>query len=232
MGILGIENRTENWKTAQEFAPFIGPSGADARARLAQKLAENHGLKMESSATDVSMELFWVGMRDFMKNREDKGNERDLAERYKSLFSDLRSKIQEFRSSSGLSFAELGHNGYMSDSPDQRQRLYSNLFNTEIDIVLESPAYLFVGEAKHESGFGASGRDVLVHQLIREYVMASLLIDLRKIPAKQVIPFVVWSGKPNHRNPVQVEFMMEQGWLKEGNVLGWKTLQDIASQAS
>ena len=58
MGILGINNRTENWKTVQHFH---GLSDA-AKVRLVRRLGE----PKDTAAEEVSLELFlaWVaGLR-------------------------------------------------------------------------------------------------------------------------------------------------------------------------
>ena len=47
----------------------------------------------------------------------------------------------------------------------------NSLLGTEVDVVLETPKHLFIGEVKHESTFEADGKLVLVHQLMRQYVM-------------------------------------------------------------
>ena len=173
MGILGIENRTENWKTARYFAPFFEDDSA--RLRLAKKL----GAPEDTLPMDVHIELFWTGMRDHIwlyshkppaPSNEDSG--KDLADRYGRLFSNLRESIENF---GGF---QLREDNYRIHDTNQ-ERLFTNLRNTEIDIILETPNYLFVGEAKYESGLGASGNDVLVHQLIRQHVMTSILADIR-----------------------------------------------------
>ena len=47
-------------------------------------------------------------------------------------------------------------------------------WSAAIDIVLETTDRLFIGEAKLESTLGSDSDHVLVHQLIRQYVMAHL----------------------------------------------------------
>ena len=59
MTILGITNRTENWKTAQYFAPLFGANSV----RLARLLLGS-GTTLEPG--DVSLELFWRGVRDYI----------------------------------------------------------------------------------------------------------------------------------------------------------------------
>ena len=65
-----------------------------------------------------------------------------------------------------------------------------------------------------------------MHQLIRQYVMASLLVDRLGVK-KQVVPFVVWSRAKGQRRPKQVNFMIQQGWLKEDNVLTWEDIEKL-----
>lgn len=57
MPILGIENRTENWRTAHSFAPLFGD--AALRRRFASLL---FGEPVEAPA---SLELFWHGLHDY-----------------------------------------------------------------------------------------------------------------------------------------------------------------------
>ena len=70
--------------------------------------------------------------------------------------------------------------------------------------------------------FGANGNLVLVHQLIRQYVMATILVEIsNNRPRKQVIPFVVGDNVGTLKKSSQVRFMISQGWLREANVLCW-----------
>lgn len=70
--------------------------------------------------------------------------------------------------------------------------------------------------------FGADGGLVLVHQLIRQYVMARILVEY--LPSgfkKEVIPFVVGDNIDSIKKASQVKFMIDQGWLDETNILSW-----------
>ncbi len=107
--------------------------------------------------------------------------------------------------------------------------MVSNIRNTDVDVILETPHHLFVGEAKHEMSFGADGNLVLVHQLIRQYVMAQILVELcGGSGVKSVIPFVIGDNIDGIKKTAQVQFMIEQGWLKAGNILSWKEIESIA----
>ena len=66
---------------------------------------------------------------------------------------------------------------YKASQFPEINKLRDNLINTEVDVVLESPDSLFIGEVKDVSDFGADSRYVLVHQLIRQYVTATILIE-------------------------------------------------------
>jgi len=104
--------------------------------------------------------------------------------------------------------------------------LTNSLLGTEVDVVLESPNHLFIGEVKHESTFGADGKLVLVHQLIRQYVTATILLQLAG-EHKEVIPFVVGDSTGYLKKTSQVRFMINQGWLKDTNVLCWEDVENV-----
>ena len=222
MGILGIDNRTENWKTAHTFAPFF----EDANLRL--KLAGRLGEPSRTPPSDISMELFWKGMRDFHHPNGRNGMDvADFALRYDRLFgpegnTDLRNAIKSFKHLYGSQFECLQGHNYVAK--DHTRVLCNNLFYPEIDVVLESPSFLYIGEAKCESGFSTDAPYVLVHQLIREYVMASVLLDRIGL-VKKVVPFVVWDKTPEQRMPVQVQFMKQYG-LK---LLQWSEIEALCS---
>ena len=224
MGILGIKNRTENWKTAKTFAPFF--NNPDLRLKLVERLGEPEG----ANPGDVKLELFWKGMRDYIHGAEPKPAEATLAEMYKRMFSDLRLQIGGFHSDDGVEFDLLKEWNYSPPHPEEAQALYKNLRNTEIDIVLESKGRIYVGEAKDESGFGANGSLVLVHQLVRQYVMAKILVDLLGTK-HEVVPFIVRNNpKDEQKEPAQIQFMLWKGWLIEKNILIWKDVSDLAAR--
>ena len=233
MGILCITNRTEDWKTAMTFAPFFECDSV--RTRFANRLLEPLGEYHEVKLRNAKIELFWYGMRDYVHNEEDK----DVAtlstvftERYANCgFRDLGERIV---GAEGLSLS-LPDKSLNYTPEGNEESLYYNLCNTEIDIVLETPKYLFIGEAKHESDLGTNGTLVLVHQLIRQYVMAKILVDLRESDGyirKEVIPFIVGDKTKNLNRKHQVRFMIDQGWLKKENVLSWDCIKEIAKSAS
>ena len=220
MGILGITNRTENWKTAEYFCGLP----EQGRVNLVRKLSGD-----EIQLGEVKLELFWYGMRDYVY--EHGGVEKESVDYYVCKFSGLRERIKSFEYTDGsrtFKFSELQPHNYDVSTRGRKDELYSNLRGTEIDIVLETSEYLFIGEAKDESGFGANGKYALVHQLIREYVMARILVDI-KGEEKKVVPFIV--GDPDSlrsiNNTSQVRFMICQDWLKECNIMSWNDIKKL-----
>lgn len=239
MGILGISNRTENWKTARTFAPFF------ADPFLPQELARRLGEPRETRTVDIQLELFWKGMRDHLDESRDQRGKfldeesiQDLASRYEALDSclgGLRELVESFENEQGLGFWPLKPGNYGRPLPEDdhgsrrwEERLAWNLANTEIDIVVETPGRLYVGEAKDESGFHSGGELVLVHQLIRQYVMARILVGLRSDgdAIKEVVPFIVRSPRRG-RESAQVGFMVDRGWLCKKNILSWSQICEM-----
>ena len=212
MGILKIENRTENWKTACVFAPLF--RDAEGRNRLAERLL---GKPVKS---EVSLELFWFGMRDYGNQlgwkRKDYVD--PCAEAYKSLFGELREQVRN----SDLP-GRLTNQNY---SADHRTKLANNLIHTEIDIVLQSRHHLFIGEAKRDEKF-SSNASVLKHQLVRQYVMARILLDIMG-SKRQIVPFVVGNDREKLANDPQVKFMAEHFEMREDNVLCWDNVRGVA----
>lgn len=226
MGILGIENRTENWRTARSFAPFFGSEVACQK--LAGRLLEPLEEELEPGAA-AKIELFWKGGRDYAHKRILIG--KAFAEPYKRLFDSLRKDLQDFGE------ATPNDINYCPDAPKGEGRLRKNILNTEIDVVLETSRHVFIGEAKDESPLGRGPKYVLMHQLIRQYVTARILIDVicsrdTSKPNKQIVPFIVANEKKlgSVRSDPQVQFMVHRGWLKEGNILSWGDIDAIRSR--
>ena len=71
---------------------------------------------------------------------------------------------------------------------------------------------------------GADSRLVLVHQLIRQYVMAKILVDMTG-NRKRVVPFVVGCNE----RQLQIQFMLNQGWMKKRHILEWEDIGQLAS---
>ena len=190
----------------------------------------------------IAKEPSWYGMRDYVdlqrKSRETEPTPETLAESYLPLSSDpnkldLCRQINEIDKHDALT-----DRNYTVSNRDWKEKLWTNLNNTEIDVIVKTPNHLFIGEAKHETTeFDADKKRFLMHQLIREYVMASILIDCLG-SNKEVVPFVVGDDPdkikephPNLKHIHQISFLREVGWLKEENVLSWDCISKIAKSA-
>ena len=231
MKILGdkVINRTENWRTVTHFYGL----SKEAKESLVKELLANHsGVEpdeVQLEPGDVHVELFWKGMRDYVYKKRDITKDtwvKKFADIYNSRFSDLREFVQipKYR------FPELKDKNYDVSKAEYQSTLYSNLTGTEIDIVLETSDYLFIGEAKDESTLTGRGKYVLVHQLIRQYVMARTLQELvyssnDKNDKKEVIPFIVGTKLSSIRNHGQVKLMLDKGWLKNENIVSWNRIR-------
>lgn len=227
MGILGIPNRTENWKTAQTFAPFMG--NQPALRRLVKRLGKPIGEKEK-----VSLELFWKGGRDWLAQDERRAKKlaKRMSDAYKTChFHSLREKIKD----ESAGFRSLKSRNYQIDE-ESGKKLANHFKNTEFDIVLETSEHLFIGEAKDESGFGTDSRYVLVHQLIRQFVIAQILAHLvaecGEEQPKSIVPFVIGPDEDKKlcslRKTAQIRFMTKEGYLEENNVLSWKELASLS----
>lgn len=219
MGILGIENRTENWRTASVLSPLV--EKPSARVSLASRLVGS----AERLGDDIEFELFWRGMRDYVKNLGegrymDRMDQKGIFEYYVRCFGDLREKIERF-----YGFRGLDPHNYVADN-EYKNKLYSNLLHTEVDIVLQTSQHLCIGEAKCGQSLGANSKHVLVHQLVRQYVMAKILVKL-KGGNEKVVPFVVGDCRDKLFKTSQVKFMIEMSYLSDKNVLSWKGLREI-----
>lgn len=225
MGILGIENRTENWKTVEHFHGLTD----DAKERLVKRLAGTEGF----DPGNIEIELFWYGMRDYIAKCEEKNNAPPTREQvtsdYNNIFDDLHKEVREFQSKTYPSrFPDLKPHNYNA-SKDNEQKLFDNLRHTEVDIVIQSGGLILLGEAKDESPFGADSRYVLVHQLIRQHVMTRILLKVCGVD-KKICHFVVGDCKKieSIKNTLQVKFLVKQGWLKKENVLSWDDIAELA----
>ena len=120
-------------------------------------------------------------------------------------FPDLCGDIERFDE-----FRKLDHHNYDISTEELTVNLVNNLANTEAAVVLETPNHLFIGEANHEMTFGGNGDLVLVHQLIRQYVMANIQIEFSQTrDRKEVIPFVVGDSIDKMKKAAQVRFMID-----------------------
>ena len=228
MGILDIKNRTENWRTASVLSPLV--EKPDARISLASHLLGSR----EQHGDNIEFELFWQGMRDYIHqcSRAEDPNAGHYVDQvlkcYLRCFSHLRQEIKCFKRGKSRrqpGFKPLQPHNYIA-TDECKQKLYENLRHTEVDVVLQTPKHLCIGEAKREENLDANSEYILVHQLIRQYVMARILVELTG-SKKKVVPFVVGDCRDKLMKTSQVKFMIKMSYLSESNVLSWRKLAEI-----
>ena len=229
--ILGIENRTENWKTARIFGRMYPENVAQLANYFLNSYREFPDCNFSNlQPGQVRLELFWKGLRDHVHRTNEKGQTivEEFALLYKQLFPHLRENIVDFSKEGKHKFNALKSDNYDVSTTESKKKLFNNLLNTEIDIVLEGPNHLFIGEAKLEMGLKGDSSNVLVHQIIRQYVTAKLLLKHLKCD-KTIVPFIVKDKKRNPNLALQTRFLVCQGWLHKKHILTWEDVGKLAN---
>ncbi len=221
-----VPNRTENWRTARTFAPYICPDGKPEASSLANSIVSNaKNREFTFPHNEVHLELFWKGFRDYCKEEGIPQNNDEFQVEaiaiYQRLFPDLRKNIESYR---GQLLNLKPENYVVTNTGESKKRFFANLFNTEIDVVISMPGFLLIGEAKDEQAFGANSKHIMTHQLVRQYVMATILCELIEEKCGQkteVIPFVIGDNAEKY---AQVKLLQHMNWLSPGNIISWQKL--------
>ena len=211
--ILAIKNRTENWTTANYL------SKPEIVSRLLKKLT-----KSGNQDVNAKLELFWYGYRDYCHCNgitEKNFTSTALVERFYRLFPNLRKDVEKFSNENPklLRLPQL-YNYEINNA--MATKLFHNIRGTEIDIVIETKAAIYIGEVKDTQAFGAKGDAALPHQLLRQYIMVKILLDELQSDL-EVIPFVI-SGSVRTKNSGQVKLMQSLEILNKENVITWDML--------
>ena len=225
--ILGIENRTENSKTVQHFHGLT----REKQVRLVRCLLGNQEV---GDDVDIKINLFWYGFRDYIAKCKDEGKPPPTKEQagkiFGDLFGDLRNDVSKFQDPDlPRGFTPLQPRNYSSEE-DHFKELFDNLRHTEIDIVIQCGKHLILGEAKYQSSLDTKSRYILVHQLIRQHVMARILLKVCGTDL-EISHFLIGDRKriANLKKRVQVRFMEKQKWLRPENVLSWERIAEMTS---
>jgi len=206
-GILGIENLTENWKTAQTFLKL------KHEKKLSSFLALLGFQNVDEEV--INMELFWKGFRDCCK--KENVFPFSFNHPYNNLFNNLKTKL----ANEGFELNDVNYNSNCIKS------LFSNMKNQEIDIVIETPKQIFIGEAKYTTkGFSDNKKYFLPHQFIRQYVTTKLLLNHKQVK-KEVIQFLVCEKKTvkKFEEDPQVLFMKKYYKFKLKRIIPWEDIE-------
>ena len=200
--------------------------------------ARRLGEPITTDKTQVKLELFWNGIRDHLEQVKKRSREAILKENVAKLvgcyegtpcLSDLSKRIEEYCKSQGVEVSPWHYQNYRVSGRGPNE-LASNIFHTEIDIVLETPERIYIGEAKYEEDLGENPKWALAHQLVREYVAARVLVSLTECK-REVVPFTVWRH-PRAHGRRQTAFMIWRGWMSQNNVLTWMTSRSFGYSAT
>ncbi|MFJ5408193.1 hypothetical protein [Pectobacterium punjabense] len=227
--ILGIKNRTENWTTVGHLF--------DLRSnKLIRYLMGNNSDDSApfDNGSEARLELFWYGYRDYIFGKNITRNTVKIDaiyERFLRLFPGLQERVLNFNGESNKYLRVKKTANYSLEREDAPLRLFQNIRHTEIDIVIETRNKLYIGEVKDSQTFGAHGGLFLPHQLLRQYVMARILVDeLGK--DLDVVPFVIVNDSTprNDQNKVQLKngqvLLMENlNYLNMKNVFTWSDIE-------
>ncbi|MBN3136050.1 hypothetical protein E2566_03655 [Pectobacterium punjabense] len=227
--ILGIKNRTENWTTVGHLFDL-------RNNKLIRYLMGNNSDDSApfDNGSEARLELFWYGYRDYIFGKNITRNTVKIDaiyERFLRLFPGLQERVLNFNGESNKYLRVKKTANYSLEREDAPLRLFQNIRHTEIDIVIETRNKLYIGEVKDSQTFGAHGGLFLPHQLLRQYVMARILVDeLGK--DLDVVPFVIVNDSTprNDQNKVQLKngqvLLMENlNYLNMKNVFTWSDIE-------
>lgn len=217
--ILGIKNRTENWTTVKNLFSV-------RNKKIIEYLMGKNGDNSDpfDDGSEARLELFWYGYRDYIYGKNINRHSADhnaIYARFLRLFPGLQERILAFKGDSNKYLRVEKMANYSLGREDAPLRLFQNIRHTEIDIVIETRNKLYIGEVKDSQKFGAHGGLFLPHQLLRQYIMARILIDeLGK--DLDVVPFIISNNSVETKKNGQVKLMGSLSYLDiDSNVFTW-----------
>ena len=247
MNALGFRNRSENAMTSEHFQCF---DDNDTWDLVTGKLKQLGGLEGHPESSTKG-QIFAHPWRDYLNHEASEAKKENkysslkkarleikqkadsrIVEIYEQEFSDLQGKVFEFK---GFDHKYLKRDKNYNLKENSGQ-LLTNVHNTELDVLIADDYNVYVGEAKGEMRPNASATErMLVHQLVRGYVVVKTLIEYRRLKRPDgtpmlVVPFIVAKGGEINslmRNN-QVRFMIDKlHWLKEEHVLDWDKIKEL-----
>lgn len=159
--------------------------------RLAPKALYILGLEKEE-IDNLQVELFWKGFRDYALQHE------DCREKFLQAYKKLIPAVREAVKGTRLHLREAFY------SSSDRDKIFNELRNTEIDVTIFHREKIYVGEAKRKEKLGFNGRNILAHQLVRQRVMVKVLQALTG-DRRELVQFIICD-----RSRVKSIYRMEQ----------------------
>ncbi|TLX46073.1 hypothetical protein C1E24_14990 [Pseudoalteromonas phenolica] len=194
VGNLLAKNRSESWRIAKSFIDY---GAEELSEKIAQDVLNSLHIKRGSVQLQkpIQYSLFWTGLRDYCDSHKINRRDLDFIKRVKTIYLDkfagLEQQVYEFAAnhkeqSVNIRLDKTKQNYIVNDVSEQR--FINNLYFTEFDLVIQTGNYLLIGEFKDTQTFGANSKHVLVHQLIRQYVSANILLGLEGSEHIEVVP--------------------------------------------
>ncbi|MCF8011367.1 MAG: hypothetical protein K9L56_08790 [Clostridiales bacterium] len=132
----------------------------------------------EDKLDSAKLELFWKGFRDYAA--EYKECKENFFVEYKRIIKGIRDAVRKTK-------LRMRDNYY---SDQDREKIFNELRNTEIDAAIFTEGSICLVEAKRKEKLGSNGKNILAHQLIRQRVMIEVLKALQW-DKRDVFMFVV-----------------------------------------
>jgi hypothetical protein len=170
-GVGIIINRAENNLTAKVFVTLFNslrPAGTLLRALELE----------EGKCNQVKMELFWKGFRDYAIG--DSQCRQKFYREYMRIIPGIRAAVKSTR----LKMRGTFYTG------DDRDKLFNELRNTEVDVALFTDNKIYLGEAKRKEKLGSNGRNILAHQFLRQRVMVEVWKALNN-DKRDLVSFII-----------------------------------------
>ena len=246
MHTLGYENRSENAMTSKHFQWL---DDSNCWGLVTGKLKQLGGLE-DHPESSTKGQIFAHPWRDYLNHEASEAKKENkysslkkarleikqkadsrIVEIYEQEFSDLQGKVFEFK---GFDHKYLKRDKNYNLKENSGQ-LLTNVHNTELDVLIADDYNVYVGEAKGEMRPNASATErMLVHQLVRGYVVVKTWIEYRGLKrpdgnAMSVVPFIVAKDEDfaSLMGNNQVQFMIKRCWLKAEHVLDWGKIKEL-----
>jgi len=225
--MFGVENRSENWRLAKAF---IDKKDNFLEYKIADIVLSNCNQKISGQ---LSYEFFWTGFRDYCHSvsiaKKNSALGFRVVDYYQKTFSNLLDNIHQYNITENNPKLKLNNPEINYVVNEETKNIFlNNLYYTEVDIIIRAGSNLLIGEVKSTQTFGSNSKHVLVHQLLRQYIMVSTLVNEKQFQEKHnciftIIPFVI--ANRNAERTAQVKIMKNLGWLVRGNVLNWDFIE-------
>lgn len=207
--MIPVINRSENNITAKVFVTLFNCTEKPEKSLILLGLEKN-------SCQGFKLELFWKGFRDYAIFNSD-CREKFMVE-YKKIIPFVRKAVEATKLQVKDSFY----------SAEDENKIFNELRNTEIDVVIFTDSRIYIGEAKLKEKLGTNGRNILAHQVIRQRTMVETLKALTRDP-REISSFII-CDQSKQKSIIRMEQIKALGILegRAPRVITWQELLERA----